>query len=64
MAVETTKLHCRKTTLQKMFDEIKANVEHMKKLAEEEKQRAKTNAEYKQYLKLKEKFEKEEEKQQ
>ena len=40
------------------LDEIKAEVERMKKLEEEKKQRAKENAEYKQYLRLKERFEK------
>lgn len=41
-------------------DEIKADVERIKKLDEDEKQRAETDAEYRQYLKLKEKFEKKE----
>lgn len=40
------------------LDEIKADVERMKKLEEEKEQRAKEKAEYRQYLKLKEKFEK------
>jgi len=47
-----------KRYLDMTLDEIKADVEHMKKLEEEEKQHAKEKAEYKQYLKLKEKFEK------
>ena len=47
-----------KRYLDMTLDEIKADVERTKKLEEEEKQRAKKNAEYKQYLRLKEKFEK------
>lgn len=47
-----------KRYLDMTLDEIKADVERMKKLEEEEKQHAKEKAEYKQYLKLKEKFEK------
>lgn len=46
------------------LDEIKADVERIKKLNEEEEQRDKEKAEYRQYLRLKEKFEKREEKQQ
>ena len=40
------------------LDEIKADVERMKKLNEEKERMAETDAEYRQYLKLKEKFEK------
>ena len=47
-----------KRYLDMTLDEIKKDVERMKKLEEEEKQRTKTDAEYRQYLKLKEKFEK------
>lgn len=46
-----------KRYLDMTLDEIKKDVERMKKLEEEEKQRVKENAEYRQYLKLKEKFE-------
>ena len=49
-----------KRYLDMTLDEIKKDVERMKKLEEEEEQRAKADAEYKQYLKLKEKFEKKE----
>lgn len=47
-----------KRYLDMTLDEIKKDVERMKKLEEEEKQRAKADAEYKQYLRLKKKFEK------
>ena len=47
-----------KRYLDMTLDEIKADVERIKKLDEEEKQLAETDAEYKQYLRLKEKFEK------
>lgn len=47
-----------KRYLDMTLDEIKKDVERMDKLEEEEEQRAKEKAEYKQYLKLKEKFEK------
>ncbi len=50
--------HFPKRYLDMTLDEIKADVERMKKLNEEEEQRAKTDAEYRQYLRLKEKFEK------
>ena len=49
-----------KRYLDMTLDEIKADVERMKKLEEEEKQHVKEKAEYRQYLKLKEKFEKKE----
>ena len=49
--------HFPKRYLDMTLDEIKADVERTKKLEEEEEQRAKTDAEYKQYLRLKEKFE-------
>jgi len=51
--------HFPKRYLYMALDDIKADVERMKKLEEEEKQRAETDAEYKQYIRLKEKFEKE-----
>ena len=47
-----------KRYLDMTLDEIKADIERIKKLNEEEKQRAETDAEYRQYLRLKEKFEK------
>ena len=47
-----------KRYLDMTLDEIKKDVKRMKKLEEEEEQRAKADAEYRQYLKLKEKFEK------
>ena len=47
-----------KRYLDMTLDEIKADVERMKKLEEEEKQRTKAEVEYRQYLRLKEKFEK------
>ena len=50
--------HFPKRYLDMTLDEIKADVERMKKLEEEEEQRAKADAEYKQYLRLKKKFEK------
>lgn len=50
--------HFPKRYLDMTIEEIKADVERTKKLEEEEEQRAKADAEYKQYLKLKEKFEK------
>ena len=50
--------HFPKRYLDMTLDEIKADVERMKKLEEEDEQRAKTDAEYKQYLRLKEKFDK------
>ena len=46
-----------KRYLDMTLDEIKADVERIKKREEEEEQRAETDAEYRQYLKLKEKFE-------
>ena len=46
-----------KRYLDMTLDEIKADVERIKKLNEEEEQRAERDAEYKQYLRLKEKFE-------
>ena len=49
--------HFPKRYLDMTLDEIKADVERMKKLEEEEEELAETDAEYKQYLKLKEKFE-------
>ena len=50
--------HFPKRYLSMTLDEIKADVKRMKKLEEDEEQMAKEKAEYKQYLKLKEKFEK------
>lgn len=50
--------HFPKRYLDMTLDEIKADVERMKKLEEEEEQRTETDAEYRKYLKLKEKFEK------
>ena len=50
--------HFPKRYLDMTLDEIKADVERMKKLEEEKEQRAKEKAEYKKYLRLKEKFEK------
>lgn len=50
--------HFPKRYLDMTLDEIKADVESMKKLEEEKEQRAKEKAEYRKYLKLKEKFEK------
>ena len=47
-----------KRYLNMTLDEIKADVERLKKLEEEEEQRAEAEVEYRQYLKLKEKFEK------
>lgn len=49
--------HFPKRYLDMALDEIKADVERTKKLVEEEEQRAETDAEYEQYLKLKKKFE-------
>ena len=49
--------HFPKRYLDMTLDEIKADVERIKKREEEEEQRAETDAEYRQYLKLKEKFE-------
>lgn len=50
--------HFPKRYLTMTLDEIKADVERIKKLKEEEEQRAETDAEYRLYLRLKEKFEK------
>lgn len=47
-----------KRYLDMTLDEIKADVERMKKLEEEEEQRVKEKAEYRQYLRLKKRFEK------
>ena len=47
-----------KRYLNMTLDEIKADVERLNKLEEEEEQRAEAEVEYRQYLKLKEKFEK------
>jgi len=47
-----------KRYLNMSLDEIEKDIERMKKLEDEEEQRAKIDAEYKQYLKLKEKSEK------
>lgn len=47
-----------KRYLDMTLDEIKADVERIKKLDEKEKQQAERDAEYRQYLRLKEKFEK------
>lgn len=47
-----------KRYLDMTLDEIKKDVERIKKLNEEEEQRAEADAEYRQYLRLKEKFEK------